>query len=108
MTAVEFDIEGEGEDATLVADTSKVPNVVPEFDNLAETAQQGMAGGDLSSGGIVDSLKEALGVDSGIDQEKLAEATELADEYVERLQDHLEEAGQWEAIREAATQPSPE
>jgi len=108
MTAVEFDIEGEGDQAELVADTSKVETVVPEFDNLGQADPGGMAGGNTSSKDLIDSVKSALGVDTGVDEEKLAEATRLANEYVSELQDHLQEQGRWEAIRETASHPSQE
>ncbi|MFB6295288.1 MAG: DUF5799 family protein [Halobacteriales archaeon] len=109
MTAVEFDVEGEGEDARLVADTSKVPGIVPEFENLASGGMGGMGGAPSggSSGGLLDSVKDALGVGGG-DEEKLQAATSLAEEYAEELQAHLEEKGRWTSIRRAANQPSPE
>jgi len=109
MTAVEFEVEGEGEAARLVADTSKVPGIVPEFENLGGGGMGGMGGAPSggSSGGLLDSVKEALSIGDD-DDEKLQEATALAEEYAEELQAHLEEKGRWTSIRRAANQPSPE
>ncbi len=104
MTAVEFDIVEEDDTARLVADTSKVKHVIPEFENL----QRGMpyAGDQSSTGGVLDSIKELLGLKSG-DEETLATAEELTAEYATRLQAKLEETGRWTEIRNAArSQPT--
>lgn len=106
MTAVEFDIVEEDDTARLVADTSKVKHVIPEFENL----QRGMpyAGDQSSTGGVLDSIKELLGLKSR-DEETLATAEELTAEYATRLQAKLEETGRWTEIRNAArSQPTDE
>lgn len=102
MTAVEFEVEGEGEAARLVADTSKVSSIVPEFENVDRGGMGGMASGGDATGGLLDSVKEAFGVGDSGEDEKLRVATALAEEYAEELQAHLEERGRWESIRRAA------
>jgi len=110
MTAVEFDIEDpdDPEDARVVADTSSLPAIMPELENVR--SQMPAAGGGNgrgsggSGGGIVDSIKGALGLGGGSDgssEEELAAAEELAQEYADKLQAHLEDAGKWEQVRVA-------
>ncbi|MCD2205011.1 DUF5799 family protein [Halobacterium sp. KA-6] len=107
MTAVEFDIEDadDPESARIVADTSKLEHVLPEMQNVDK--QMAMGGGrdqSKSSGGVVGGIKDALGLgsDDDGDEELEAEATQLADEYADALQSHLEDKGKWEAVRRAA------
>lgn len=115
MTAVDFDVEGEGESARLVADTSQVETILPEMEKLAER-MGGMPGGQRSKGpggGLLDSLRSSLGFGGGrgVDPEKRNDALGLPDQYARALQRHLEEQGKWERIRErsaAEDQPSPE
>ena len=101
MTAAEFDIEGEGEAARLVADTSKVPSILPELDAIA-AQQPGPGGRPRSSGGVLDAIKSSLGLGGGVDAETRERAVSLVDEYAETLQAHLEEQGKWERVREAS------
>lgn len=108
MTAVEFDVEhaDDPERARLVADTSKLPNVVPELDEV-EREMSAMAGGGSpgGGGGIVDTVRGALGLGDGggdDDAEKQAAAEELANQYARGLQTLLEERGRWDEVREAA------
>ena len=106
MTALEFEIErpSEPDEAEIVPDTSSVPTIIPELDAVAQRGPMG-AGGETngSSGGLVDSVKGALGLGSGgADEERLEEATELATEYCERLQESLESKGRWESVCERA------
>jgi len=135
MTAVEFRVEGEGERARLTADTSKVESVVPEFENMRRRGPGETSERPESIDGVIDSVKNVLGIDSfddvvdvepledrvgrdltgplgldsGIgDDEKHQAAIRLTDAYARELQSHLEDRGEWEKIREAATQPSPE
>jgi hypothetical protein len=110
MTATELDIEhaDDPEAARLVADTESVESIMPE---LAAIRSRGgpMAGGDdegANEPGIVDSIKGALGLgsgggDDGVDQEKLAAAEALAQEYADELQQHLEANDAFETVREA-------
>ncbi len=112
MTAVSFDIEqpAEPEEATLVADTDNLPQILPELENIP----QGMGGAPQpdtgsSGGGLFSGIRNALGLggDSGgdsVDQEKLAAARELTEEYTAELQSHLEEQGRWEAVCERAAE----
>ena len=134
MTAVEFDVEGEGDSARLIADTSKLDSVVPEFETMRRRGPGGSPRPD-SVDGAIGSTKDALGINSfedvidlkplgdrlGIDlmgalglagetedEEKIRAARRLSDAYARELQTHLEAEGEWERIREAATQPSRE
>jgi hypothetical protein len=111
MTAVEFEIEnpGDAERAQIVADTSKVEQVIPELENVRNQMDaMGAAGGggQTGGGGIFDSVKDALGLGGGagggVDQERLDAATRLADEYAGELQQRLESQGKWAQVREAA------
>ena len=135
MTAVEFDVRGEGDGARLVADTSALEDVVPEFDTMRQRGVGATSSRPESVEGALDSAKDSLGIDSfddildlgplserlgvdlagalgldaGTDDDETVEAARrLADAYARELQAHLEAQGQWASIREAATQPSPE
>jgi hypothetical protein len=104
MTAVEFSIDDPGTpgEATLVAETGKVEQILPELENIP----QGMGaqpGGGRNSGddGLLGRIRGLLsgGSDSdSVDEEKLAAATGLADEYATELQRFLESEGRWEEI----------
>jgi len=109
MTAVEFDVEDadDPEHARIVADTSQLEHVLPEMQNVDQ--QQAMGAGGRSepsenNSGIVGGIKAALGLGSDDDgnEELEAEAVELADEYANELQSHLEKAGRWDEVRRAA------
>jgi len=113
MTATEFEIENadDPEDARVVADTSSLPAIMPELENLrSQMAGMGGApgsaeGGD-SGGGLVDSIKGALGLgggggSGGASDEELDAAERLVQEYADELQAHLEEVGKWEQVRVA-------
>lgn len=107
MTAVEFEIEGEGADAQLVADTSRIDAVVSEFD----TIQPGggiLAPYESSSEGIWELITEVIGSGPRSDTTKRESAIELANDYAEQLQIYLEEQGQWKSIRQAASHQSTE
>ncbi|SHH53146.1 DUF5799 family protein [Halobaculum gomorrense] len=109
MTAVEFEIEDadDPENARIVADTSKLPQIIPELDNISQ--QMGaMSGADPSgdsSGGafgeIVSDIKDALlgGGGSGVDDQTLEAAEGLTQEYADELQRHLESKGKFEQVR---------
>ena len=116
MTATEFDIEDadDPEAARIVADTSSLPAIMPELENVrsqvaamggAPAQQRGGSGG--SGGGIVDSIKNALGLGGGnsggggVDPDELEAAERLVQEYADELQAHLEEVGKWEQVRVA-------
>ncbi|WP_435154072.1 DUF5799 family protein [Haladaptatus sp. DFWS20] len=107
MTAVEFDIKHptDDEQARLIADTSKVRQVMPEMENI-QSQMNTMAGKSATkeSKGIFSSIKDALGMGGGgggIDEERLAAAERLAQEYADKLQTRLESNGKWERVRTA-------
>jgi hypothetical protein len=109
MTAVEFEIEnpGDADRAQVVAETSKVEQVIPELENVRNQMNaMGGGGGQTGGGGIFDSVKDALGLGggggNGVDQDRLDAATRLADEYAGELQQRLESQGKWAQVREAA------
>jgi len=110
MTATDLDIEHaeDPENARLVADTEKLPQIMPELDNVRkQMAQMGGAPGDDQSGGggVLDSLKSALGLENlgngtgGSDQERIEAAERLTQAYADALQAHLESNGKWEQVR---------
>ncbi|ADJ14878.1 DUF5799 family protein [Halalkalicoccus jeotgali] len=114
MTATEFEIRDpdEPERAKLVANTEKLSQIMPELEKI--DAQSGAMGGASeagrspdSSGGVIDSIKGALGFDSagggGNDEDRQA-AEALTAEYANRLQERLEGQGKWESAREAAAE----
>ncbi|WP_137286759.1 DUF5799 family protein [Halorussus salinisoli] len=111
MTAVEFEIENPGDDqqARIVADTSKVEQVMPELENIRNQmnsmAGGGGGGGKQSGGGVFDSVKDALGLGGGgggVDRDRVNAADRLAQEYANELQQRLESQGKWAQVREAA------
>lgn len=104
MTAVEFDIEqpDDPEHAHIVADTDNLSAIMPELDTIENVRSMGSPGGD-QSGGILGSVKDALGFGgSSVDEEKRETAEQLAREYADRLQQHLEQQGSWEKVRTIA------
>ena len=104
MTATEFEIENPDDpaEARLVANTENVEHILPELENVRSqvAAMGGTSGGGDRSGGIVDSLRGALGLGSGSgDYAEEREAAErLTQEYAEELQSRLEENGRWESV----------
>lgn len=98
MTAVELELEGSGEDAHIVANTSKVEQIIPELKNMG--SQMSAMSGGQSSGGFLSSILSTLGLGGDSDRAKLEAATTLADEYAATLQAHLEENGKWERVRD--------
>lgn len=111
MTATEFEIEDPGSnDAQIVANTENLPQMMPELENVRKQMPSPPGdGASSSSGGILDSIMNALGMsDDGVDDDELAEARQLTQEYATRLQQHLEKRGKWENVREVATEDSPE
>jgi len=108
MTAVEFDIEHPDDDerAKLVADTSKIRQVMPEMENI-QSQMNSIAGksSKKEGKGVFDSVKDALGLGggggSGVDEERLAAAEGLAQRYADELQTRLESNGKWARVRAA-------
>jgi hypothetical protein len=109
MTAVEFDIEepGDPERARLVADTSKLPSIMPELDKVGQGGPMRGSGSrdGTESSGLLDGVKAALGLASGSDDDddRTEEARALAQAYAEELQDELESKGRWKSICEQAS-----
>jgi hypothetical protein len=115
MTATEFEIENptDPEQARLVADTSSLSSVMGEIENMDGQGGGGMGamsgggarGGASGSGGIFSSITDALpfGGGNGGDSALAQEATELANEYAEKLQERLEERGRWQAVCKQAS-----
>lgn len=109
MTATEFEIEraDDPDAARIVANTEKVPQIMPELENVrSQMNRMGGGGGTEQSGGggLVDSIRGALGLGSSADrkQERVAEAERLTQEYADELQRHLESNGTWERVRAAS------
>jgi hypothetical protein len=110
VTATEFEIaDADDPDAArIVADTTSLPAVMPELENVrSQVAAMGGAtndgGGGGSGGGILGSVLGALGLGGGSSDgpsdEELEAAEQLVQAYADELQAHLEEAGRWEQIR---------
>ncbi len=108
MTATELDIEhaDDPDRARIVADTEKLPQIMPELENVRSQMSQmgGAPGNDAggSGGGIVDSLKGALGLGGGgdgVDQDRVDAAEKLTQAYADALQSHLESKNKWEQVR---------
>lgn len=106
MTATTFEIENaeDPDSAHLVADTSELPAVMPELERIANLGPMGVPGEDGGSNGFLGRFFEMFGMgDSGqSDEERIAEAERLTAAYARELQDHLEETGRWDDVREAA------
>jgi hypothetical protein len=106
MTAVEFEIENpdDPEEARIVANTANLPAIMDELDRIAEASPPGAGGGATSGGGggLLGGVKDALGLGGGGEDERLAAAERLAEEYAERLQAKLESKGRWHDVRDRA------
>ena len=109
MTATEFEIEhpDDPDRARIVADTDKLPQMMPELDRVRKQvgAMGGASddGGSGGGGGLMDSIKGAFGLGNGSseDEQKLHAAEQLTQEYADRLQSHLESKGKWDQVRTA-------
>lgn len=107
MTATEFEIEhsDDPERARIVANTEKLPGIMPELENIQrQMSTMGGAPSESSSsgsGGLLGGIKRALGLGGGegADDERLAAAERLTQEYADALQSHLESNGRWEKVR---------
>ena len=106
MTAVQFEIENpeRPEEARIVADASRLPSVMPEMDRVENQSPMGGAGDSGSNGGgLLSGIKDSLGLGGGSnDDERQAEAADLAQRYADRLQEQLESKGRWESVCELA------
>lgn len=112
MTAVEFDIEhpDDPDHARIVADTDNLGAIMPELDRISNMTPMGAdskrKNKSTGSGGVLDSVKSALGLGGGssaVDEQKREQAERLATEYAEDLQQHLENRGKWDEIRTIAS-----
>jgi hypothetical protein len=111
MTATEFEIEhaDDPERARIVADTDKLPQIMPELENIRSQVSSmggapGGSSGSSSGGGLLDSVKGALGLGGGGGggkNQQLEAAERLTQEYADELQSHLERKGKWEQVRVA-------
>jgi len=111
MTATEFEIEhaDDPERARIVADTDKLPQIMPELENIRSQVSSmggapGGSSGSSSGGGLLDSVKGALGLGGGGGggkNQQLEAAERLTQEYADELQSHLEQKGKWEQVRVA-------
>jgi hypothetical protein len=113
MTAVEFEVlnADDPEEAQLVADREKIRQIIPELDSIQR--EMGGAARPVESNpdgsGMFGRIKQYLGFLSDdtsdeTDQERLATAKVLVDEYTEQLEAYLRERGRWEEIRQAAAE----
>jgi hypothetical protein len=109
MTATELEIENadDPEAARIVANTEKVPQIMPELEKVRSQMSSMGAGGETTGsggsggGGLFGSVKDALGLGGGGGggDERLAAAERLAQEYADELQSHLESKGKFEQVR---------
>ncbi len=110
MTATELEISNpdDPDSARIVANTEKLPQIMPELENVRSQVESmggatSAGGSESKGGGLFDSLKGALGLGGGgADQARLEAAERLAQEYADELQRHLESKGKWENVRIAA------
>lgn len=111
MTAVEFEVldANDPENAHLAADREQIRQIIPELD----TIQREMGGAarpvenNPDGSGIFGQLKQYLGflsedTSDEPDEERLAAAKVLVDEYTEELETYLRERGRWEEVCETA------
>jgi len=111
MTATEFEIENaeNPNTARIVANTDNVEAIIPELESIRSqtAAMSGRPTGSTSSseGGLLGSLKSALGLansdDEGVDAEKMEAAEQLTEAYAAALQSHLVETDSFEQARTA-------
>ena len=105
MTAVTFEIEdpGDPEQATLVANTEQVPQILPELDNIPQGMGGAPGGRDSSSDGLFSRIRGLFSGDSdGVDDDQLEAALRLVEAYTDQLQTFLEDQGRWEELCETA------
>lgn len=107
MTSVTFEIEHPNDESTakIVADTTKLPGMMPEIEKISQMDPMGgPQSGSSSGGGLLDSLRGALGLGGGkdVDESKVESAEALVTAYAEELQAHLEAEGRWHEVRATA------
>lgn len=116
MTATEFEIENadDEDEARIVANTEKLPQIMPELENIRsqmgamggapkESGGGGGSGAGGGDGGLFGSIKRAFGLggSGGSDDQRLEAAERLTQEYADALQQHLESKGKWNQVRVA-------
>jgi hypothetical protein len=112
MTAVEWEVRNpeDPEAAELVANTSQVAEIIPELDRIHDQmGAAGPMGGGGSSGGLGDRVRSLFGSLTGngsgaTDEERIADAESLVQDYARELQAFLEKRERWEDIRQAAAE----
>ncbi len=112
MTATTFEIEHPEDEtnAKLIADTSQLPSIIPELEQVADMGPMGPTrNASKSNSGLLGSIRDALGMRNGRDgsdaeKEKLEDAQALVSAYAKTLQTHLESEGRWSEIRSAAAE----
>lgn len=111
MTAVEWEVRdaADSDAARLVADTSNLPDILPELDRISQQmGGMGPGGGDRESGGLAGRLGGILdsltGGGSGGGEARIREAESLVEAYASELQAYLERRDRWEDIRAAAAE----
>ena len=111
MTAIEFEVEHatDPDQAELVPNTSQLDQIVPELDRIQREMGGAMRPQESasSSGGILGRFKQYLGglstnASGQSNEERMAAATVLVEEYATDLQAYLEKRDRWDDIREAA------
>ncbi|MFB6311567.1 MAG: DUF5799 family protein [Salinirussus sp.] len=114
MTAVEWRVHNASDPQTarLVADTSKVKDILPQLREIrtrVEEAQRGVQRPrTLADGftGWINGFVEMLGnvLSDEARDARLDDAEQLANKYALRVQEHLEDKGRWEEVRLAAAE----
>ncbi|QSG05507.1 DUF5799 family protein [Halapricum desulfuricans] len=109
MTAVEFDIENpsDPETAQLIADTSSLPSVMSQIEQMDGGGMSGAAGGTggtAGGGGLLSKLAGLLSGGGSGGGERQREAEALAEEYAGQLQERLEKRDRWQGVCEQAAE----
>lgn len=105
MTAAEFRIQTpeDPEAAELLPVTEKLPAIMDQVEQLDE-GMGGLGGGRRGAGGgIVDSVRDRLGIGDGDDE--LVEAAEaMLAQYADGFQERLVAEGRWDEVCEIAAE----
>lgn len=110
MTATELEMEqpDDPEQARIVANTENVESVLPELEAINNQMPMGGSPGrdNAADSGLIGTLKQTLGFggsesDDAVDEERLAAAEALTQEYADALQEHLEANDKFQQAREA-------
>lgn len=114
MTAVEWRVRNaeDPETARLVADTSKVSDILPQLREIRTRVREAQRGvgrpRTLADGftGWINGFVEMLGnvLSNEPRDARLRDAEKLANRYAIRVQEYLEDRGRWEEVRLAAAE----